>query len=81
MLLMETRASCQLLISSAIETTAIAATSWTLLARTGYIDVDGHAIKFSAIQMVDSSWPCSSLGISTKPKPRERPLTVSNDTG
>lgn len=55
MLLMETGASCQLLISSAIETTAIAATSWTLLARTGYIDVDGHAIKFSAIQMVDSS--------------------------
>ena len=44
--------------------------------RTGLIDVDSPLVELETVQRVNRV-PCGRLGISTKPKPRERPVSRS----
>lgn len=53
--------------------------------RTGHVDRDDLAFEFGLVQSVDSRPALSFVGISTKPNPRERPvsrsvMTLADDT-
>lgn len=45
--------------------------------RTGHVDRDDLAFEFGLVQSVDSRPALSFVGISTKPNPRERPVSRS----